>query len=435
MTTEGPDKRTELTAGLLFLQWMLLYLPDLQFFSIQTDNGEIPASLCYFFSLVFVPLLAINIRQRRRLVLPPWWITGLAAYVILYAFVRLPRYGLSNSILHWLFGAYLLLVILNVGQALTREQWRRLLEAGTICFAVLHFVFLLWNWRTVWRLLSGYFMGTMGGYMGAILPSLTRGGRNLDCTWLVLGGFFVTGRKKAVYVTYVLLFSFLGSSRVGVIGAALLILWTLIYDPLYRLTKHNAKWYALYAVCMLAVLFGSGGAQAFLGRNLFWLPAPAQVLGIRQTGTSSSVQYLADTYGSAGAALLSGRAAIWKMVPQVFADNPGGYGVGNAMRVMRQSYGFTGYEDVVHNVFLQWLLDEGFIGGAWYIGLGLAFLRRQWQRRPRFFAAPFDGYFAVWFVLSLVEFHGGEALMIFVLGVYLLQMASEQAGEKKRYAA
>ena len=113
-------------------------------------------------------------------------------------------------------------------------------------------------------------------------------------------------------------------------------------------------------------------------------------------------------------------------VPQMFCDNPWGYGVGNAMRVMRQSYGFTSYEDVVHNVFMQWTLDEGFIGGLWYIGLGLAFLYRQWKRRPRFFASPFDGYFAAYFALSLVQFHGGEALMIFVLGVFLLQTQGER---------
>lgn len=454
MSTEKLDKRAKLTAWLLFLQLMLLYLPSVQFFSIQTDNGNIPASLCYFFSLAFVPLLLANIRQRRKLMLPPWWITGLAGYVILHAFISLPKYGISKNILHWLFGAYLLVVIFNVGQVLTKEQWRRLLEAGAVCFAVLHFLFMLYHHEMVQELLVGYFSGAVNGAYGSLLPSLTRGGRNLDCTWLALGGFFVTGRKKAVYVTYAVLFSFLGGSRVGVIGVTLLILWSLVYDPMYRLTGKAVKWYALYAVCMLVILLGSGMVQAFLNRNMILTPAPAQILetwrtdvmyeeadlhgrpipflSIQQATADGNVDFLTKIFNGYFIAWLGGRNVVWKHVPQMFLENPLGYGVGNAMRVMKQSYGFVGFEDVVHNVFLQWLLDEGVIGGLWYIGLGLAFLRRQWKRRPRFFASPFDGYFAAYFVLSLVQFHGGEALMIYVLGIFLLQI---RPGEKKQNAA
>lgn len=351
------SKNKHVIKGLFVVQLLFLYLPTLELFSIPTDNGSIPASLCYFFSLVFAPFLLYRIRELR---LPPWYITALTAYVFVLAAIRIPAYGLSKSILHWAFGFYLLVVLLNVGAVLEREDWLRLLEVGAVCFAAAHFLYMLLNWQTCVWLLRGYFDGTLSGSYGATLPSLTRGGRNLDCTWLALGGFFVRGKKKAVYTTYAILFSFLGCSRVGVIACGLLVLWSLLYDPLYKLSARNVKFWLLYAAALLLVLFGSGAAQAFLGRSLIALPAPAVLLG-RQPPLAVEASSQGDEQNLT--VFLSGRAAIWSTVPQMVKDNPFGYGVGNAMRVMKQSYGFTSYEDVIHNVFLQWTVDEGILGG------------------------------------------------------------------------
>ena len=67
------------------------------------------------------------------------------------------------------------------------------------------------------------------------------------------------------------------------------------------------------------------------------------------------------------------------------------------------------------------LKKEGVIGGLWFIGMCIAFFVSQWKCRPRVFAAPIAGYFVTYLVLSLVQFHGGEALMQFVLAVSLAQ--------------
>lgn len=413
---------------LLLIQLLLLYIPSIQFFSIQTDNGAIPASACYFFSLVFVPYLIKNIKTLR---LPPWYFTVLYFYVMLLAAFRIPQYGLSKAVLHWTFGFYLLVVILNTGAEFQKEEWLRMLEIAACVFAVVHFVFILFHGDIVWFLLKGYFWGEINGGAGMYLPSLTRGGRNLDCTWLSLGAFFVRGKKKAVYVTYAILFSFLGGSRVGVIAIGMVVLWSLIYDSIYKLTVKKIKWYALYAAVLLLVLFFSGMAQAFLSRMFSGIEAPGQWLQIQQEIVQQETDGIGEinsaiipkppvSIGSASV-ILSGRAAMWINVPKMVKANPFGYGVGNAMRVMKSQYGFSSYEDVVHNVFFQWLLDEGILGGMAYLGLFAAFLYRQWKMRPRLFQSPFDGYFLTYFILSMVQFHGGEALMIFVLGVYLLQ--------------
>ncbi len=398
---------------LLLIQLILLYVPSFQFFSIPTDNGSIPASLCYFFSLVFAPYLMILLPHLR---LPHWSILGLFVLVYVLALIRWPQYGLSKSILHWAFGLYLIVTVLNVGADFTKEQWLRLLEVGACTFAILHVFYMLENYDLVLKLLREYREGVLSADQMRVncsaIASLTRGGRNLDATWLALGGFFVRGKKKAVYGTYAILFAFFGASRVGMISSLCLILWTLVYDRVFRLTFKNLKWYILYGLCILLLLAGSGmmrvGVESIVPDSLmFWKQSEMA----ETENLQPEEPQIIDGY-------LSGRGAMWERFPQMLRDNPLGFGVGNALRVMRQSYGFTSYEDVMHNVFMQLALDEGILGGLWFLGLCAAFLYGQRKER---FRSPFAAYLLTYLILSVVQFHGGEALMQFTLAVFLLE--------------
>lgn len=408
-------QRRQVRLALVQIQLILLYFPILKLFLIRTDNGSIPASLCYFFSIIFFPYLICALPALK---LPPWPFTGFFVFLVGMAAFRMPQYGLSKSILHWVFGFYLLVVILNIGADFKREDWLKLLERGACLFACIHFLYLFTQWDTITWLLNGYFTGTLDGNAGVYLSSLTRGGRNLDATWLGMGALFVKGRKKAIYVTYAILFSFLGGSRAGCLAIGLVILWSLAYDPIYRLRKNNIKWYVLYGAVMLTLLFCTGSLQAFTKRLQINLPAPLQIIENFNTNQNSTID--AFQFGDSPKQLevmLSGRNAIWRTVPIMVKDNPFGYGVGNAMRVMRSNYGFSSNEDVVHNVFLQLLVDEGFIGGLWFLGMAAFFLYSQRQTR---FKDAIPTYLLVYLILSLIQFHGGEALMIFVLGIYLV---------------
>lgn len=417
---------------LLLMQLVLLYIPSFQFFSLQTDNGNIPASACYFFSVVFAPWLISNLRNIR---LPHWSVLGLFLLVYVVAAIRSPRYGLSKSILHWVFGLYLIVIVINVGADFSKEMWLKLLETGACIFLIMHIGLLLMNSETVAWLIHGYYTGELGGTYAAKLPSLTRGGRNLDATWLALGGFFVTGKKKTWYITYCILFAFLGSSRVGLIASTLLVIWTLIYDRQYCLTKKRIKWYVMYAALMAILLLWSGLAEAGLGRFSALLPRRVTTETVQveeipkkdgnQTSkvdeTKEEVATPSKETNERVVEFLSGRAAMWSRFPRMFCDNPFGYGVGNALRVMRLDYGFTGYEDIMHNVFLQLALDEGFVGCLWFSGLVICFLYGQ---RKEWFRSPYAVYFLTYLILAMVQFHGGEALMQFTMAVLLLDRES-----------
>lgn len=398
---------------LLLFQLSLLYVPSFQFFSIPTDNGSIPASLCYFFSLVFAPYLLIRLPRLR---LPHWSVLGLFALVYSIALIRWPQYGLSKSILHWAFGLYLIVTVLNLGTDFTKEQWLKLLEAGACIFALLHFLHMLSSHELVLELLNEYCSGTISSDQMRVncsaITSLTRGGRNLDATWLALGGFFVRGKKKAVYGTYALVFAFFGASRVGIIASFFLVLWTLVYDPIFRLTLKNIKWYVLYGLCVLVLLVGTGMMRVAVESIVPESMMPWKQEEIAEVTSSQPEEpQIIDGY-------LSGRGAMWERFPQMLADNPFGYGVGNAVRVMRQDYGFTSYEDVMHNVLLQITLDEGVVGGLWFLSLCGAFFYSQRKER---FKSPYAAFLLTYIVLSIVQFHGGEALMQFTLAAFLVE--------------
>ena len=145
---------------LLLTQLVLLYFPGIQIFSIPTDNGSIPASICYFFSLVFAPWLVLHLKELR---LPHWSVLGLFLLVYAIAIFRMPKYGLSKSILHWAFGLYLIVIVLNVGKGFQKEQWLRLLEIAACIFAISHLLYMLWNHETVTYLLHGYYTRELEG--------------------------------------------------------------------------------------------------------------------------------------------------------------------------------------------------------------------------------------------------------------------------------
>lgn len=371
---------------LLGIWLVLLYLPGLKAAELQTANGPIPVSFCYLFSVMFLPFLFFQLPKLR---LPPWYITGLYGFVILWAAVQMPTYGLSKGILHWVFGAFVLLVLANVGEYLDREALERVLEAGILVFILCHLVNNLIHWRTVYEVVGQ-------GHSAAYLPSLTRGGRNLDATWLALGCFFVRNRKLRIgCLLYSLAYAALGVSRVGLIASGLCMLWIFLYDERFGLRKKTALlWGAVFAA-------GLGAALA---------------LGLAQRMYSR----LFLGYGEGATSFLAGRESMWESVLPMLKAHLLGVGAGNALPVLRTEFGFASYEDVMHNVFFQWLLDEGILGGLWFLGLAGLLLWSQRSRKTGWFREPLAAYLGVYLVLSLVQFHGGEALMIFPMGCYLL---------------
>lgn len=372
--------------GLLIIWLGLIYLPSVKVIDISSSNGSIPVSWCYLFSVVFIPFLLL---QGPSLRIPPWHITGLYVFVIVWAAICIPSYGLSKGILHWLFGAFLLLVLVNAGKYLTKNDFTNILQSGIIVFILCHLLYNAFHWQRLYAVV-------VHGESASTLVSLTRGGRNLDATWLGLGCFLIKNKKvRIVCLLYSFSYAFIGVSRVGLIASGICLLWILIYDDQYGFRKKTALVWCAIAIIGCGIAFALGLAQRMISRIF---------LGTGEGATS----------------FLAGREMMWANIGVMFKTNPFGVGAGNALPIMRSTFGFTSYEDVMHNVFFQLLLDEGFIGALWFLGLVAQFLYSQRNRHNGWFREPLAAFLLTYLVLSLVQFHGGEALMIFPLGCYLV---------------
>lgn len=374
------------TIQLLLTAWLvLLYLPGLNLMELPTDNGTIPVSLCYLFSVAFVPLLFFRLPHLR---LPPWPVTGVYGFVLLWAVAQAPVHGLSKSVLHWLFGLYVLVVLVNLGEEMAEERLASVLQNGVLIFFVCHLIFNAFHWKDLYQVV-------FQGETSSALPSLTRGGRNLDATWLGLGCLLIRNKKLRLgCLLYSAAYTTIGVSRAGILATGVCLVWILVYDEQYGFRKKTALYWCGLAAAGLAAALALGLAQRMFARIF---------LG----------------YGEGAVSFLAGRESMWQNVWPMFRDHPLGVGVGNAMRVMRADYGFTSYEDVVHNVFFQMLIDEGVLGALWYLFLVFLLFYGERDRRTGWFRQPLSAYLLGYVLLSMVQFHGGEALMIFPLGCYL----------------
>ncbi len=375
--------------ALLTVWLVLLYLPILNIMEIPTPNGTIPVSFCYLFSVAFIPLLIFKLPKLR---IPPWYITGLYAFVIVWAVIQYPARGFSKGILHWVFGAYVLLVLANMKDELDNERILKVLETGVLVFFACHLVFNAINWRDIYNIIAN-------GEGGLSLSSLTRGGRNLDASWLALGCFFVRNKKLRIgCLLYSFAYAVIGVSRVGLAASGICLLWILVYDKKFGFNKKTALIWLGIAAAGIGASFALGIGQRMISK----------LIGQGEFGDSSGK-----------ISFLMGREYMWKNVLPMFKEFPLGVGAGNAIPVMRESFGFCGYEDVVHNVLFQLLLDEGFVGALWMLCLVFMLFFNQ-CRRGRWFRSPFAAYFLTYLALALVQFHGGEVLMIFVMGCCIL---------------
>ena len=74
-------------------------------------------------------------------------------------------------------------------------------------------------------------------------------------------------------------------------------------------------------------------------------------------------------------------------------------------------------EGNIHNLYFQMLLDCGLIGVLAYIWIILKFVFKEWKN---FFNNPIIAFKISYFILGFIQFRGGDALMFYIVGIYLL---------------
>ncbi len=371
--------------------FILLLLCCFQNISIININETFSLKLFHCFSLLFLPYLI----KKKTISIPSIFITLFIIYMIVISILMIPFYGFNSLLFNYIFSFYILVIICTLGKDIQKEKWMEIIKkvAWIMIISVCIKLFVYYD-----EIL--YFLSNPYGHPA--IPTFFGGGVNLEITWLGLLGFsFYNDKKAYIYSTLILIISAIYASRIGIILVLFLFLF-ITFQNGFKLNKKQIKRITLaliFSIFVFYFVYNSGVLDYVLNR-------------FSQTGLDP---------GS------TGRLSMWKYVTKAFDKNPIGYGLGNSINAIELISGYKFKEGNVHNLFFQMLLDGGIIGLIYYVIL-LLFLFKDGIKN--FLHNPFLAFLIVYFILSVTQFRGGDVIMFYVLGVYIVTLNSFKIEKK-----
>lgn len=369
--------------AMLFVLFLLSCFQNLKIVSIATEAALKPVHL---YALLFLPLLCV--RKEWKLNVP---VLAYVGYAVVVSLANRGTFGINSLILNYLFGLLLVVVCMNNGADLTFDDWMdivrwcaEILMAAVLIKNIVQFDGIIW-----------YFENPDKGHPA--VSTFIGGSVNIESTWLGLFAFFFVGsRWKWIYAGVNLFLAFLYASRCGILIAVLAILWLLIPElpKLWKLLqKRSVRLILLAVVVILAVaLYASGVYDAVFRRAL--------------------ARFFAGPSDPGNA----GRIRMWDHALQTSLQYPLGCGAGNCMQALMKVSGEFYGEANIHNVYLQNLIDYGWLGGAAYLLLVIRFF---WKERRKLWSNAFVAALFVYCGTSLLQFRGGDTLAFLLLGMHL----------------
>lgn len=375
--------------GLLTALFLLACFQNLTLASIGSG-----ASLkwVHVFSLVFLPFLC---RKKELRVNRP--VLLYVAYAAAVSLLHRSEFGVNSLLLNYIFGLYLVVLCANFGADLSKDDWLDIVSGAA---SILMIVILIKNLIYYQGFLDYLRKERMAHPWG--VKMIIGGGANIESSWLgLLAFFFCRSRWKWLYAGANLMLSFLYGSRAGMLIAAAAILWLLL--PQFKRLKERKVRITVLVLCaaLVAALWGSGLLESLVLRSL------------------SRFLHGMEDAGNAG------RIRMWTYALETSKAYPFGCGVGNCMKALSGVAGFAYGEDNIHNVYLQNLIDCGWLGGAAYLALVVRFL---WMEKKKLLHDPFVAALFTYCGASLLQFRGGDTLAFLLLGMYL---AYRDADDKK----
>jgi O-antigen ligase len=339
-----------------------------------TEEGS-SVRLYHALTLLFLPLVALHLN--RLLVFSE--VEAYFAIALVSNLIAFARFGLNMAILQLLFSYLIYLtgrttqLILGTPRALRMFRSVILLVAAVVLFKHLFFIEDI----------------VAAGFHAPAVPILYSGGPNIEATWLGLLLLVTPGTAAnslvgaAAVVTFVLY-----GSRAGLVATAFAFA-----------TRALTPWRTTLTRLTLALLFAIA------------LTLTTVLIVYAQTALSQRLLTLgAELEGDVG------RIRLWLNGWVMLVDNPFGYGLGNAIKLLFENLGRRLPENNFHNIYLQIALDSGVIALLAYLAIPVRVLLEYARRPARIWPLPL--FFAGYWVISMVEFTGYEALFWFLLGFY-----------------
>ena len=365
-----------------------LLLLSMCFQNIEIINfGTFGLKLFHIIGICYFPLLIIN---RKKIRLPSKMITFFLAYLLMLSLINSFTYGFHSLNFNYIFSYYLLIVLFTLAKDVKESEWKEIIKSVAILALICVYLNALINRNIIIAFLKN-------PYGHPVYKFIFGGGANLETTWIGLFGLFFKDEKKGyIYIFLCSIISAILASRVGIIIDIIAFCFITFGKNSDSKIKSKKIWYGMLILILSAIIILKTGIMNYLIVRL-------ENIG-RDTGSTA-------------------RLLMWKYVFEAFLKNPLGYGLGNSIKAINTvSTTYIG-EGNIHNLYFQMLLDGGILGLIWYLAIIIKFVQKEffniWKK-------PVVMYIITYFVLGLVQFRGGDALLFFFVGVYVIEKQQEK---------
>lgn len=374
---------------LKFMFFLLLLFTCFQNFTL-INFGGFGFKYSHLMSLFFLPLLL----KKDKIKIPPVTLNIFMIFVVSFSIIMIPFNALNSLLFNYIFSYYYLIIIGTIGECLDYKDWTNIIKsvAGIVVIATV--VKIIMNID----LFIVFFQNPMNHPM---IETYFGGGVNLEATWIGLLGFFFMGDKKGyIYSALSIIIAVLYASRVGIIVSVLLLLFMIFQkNNVESIVKRKNRMIIgiLLGTCAFTFAFSQGYLDYIICR-------------FSDAGEDTGSQ---------------GRLAMWQYLIPAFLDNPFGVGLGNGMNQLKNVSGVSFPDGNMHNLIFQMLVETGMVGLVLYLNVVFNFIKIEYKN---FFCNPCVAFIISYLILSLMQFRGGDALLFFILGVYLQKFKRQKGG-------
>lgn len=370
----------------LFLFFLFLNLQTLTLTGFMVVE-ESSVKFYHFFSLLFIPCLFL--RSENKLLKVPAYVFEYFAGITLISVLLFLVYPFNRLIINHLFAFYAFIIGYYIAGAVPREQIMNVLQKAALLVFIIIVGKLFFHIPEIKR-----FMEAPDGHPD--IYTLYGGGTNLEATWLGLNTALFSNRKRLFYLLLVvtLTVSVIYASRVGVVIAFLVAGFKFISATTSRQERR--------AIIMLGLL----SLLAFV----FFIDLDNLAEKVY------ALQRFAE-FGDSSDKGMAGRFAMWRYYGTALWESKLlGYGAGNGIYAVESVSGIDYIEDNLHNLYMQLLIEFGFIGLFLYLitvyNISIKALKSRLSN-------PIAIILLVYFIASLIQFRGTDALIWLYMGIFL----------------
>lgn len=357
-------------------------------FSLAPDIVDVNGHTYKIMYVIFAVLFLITLGYK-KFKLPNKVLLTCYVYFLLVSLANAIKWGIDRLFFNYCFGFCVITLCLTFGKDFILDDWLKIFRIVWIALVIL---IAINDFSQLFRFIEYRKYGLDHPYIGTVVT----GGVNLEATWVaILVLAFFNLKKRWIPFFLSLAISLLYASRVGIV-ANMIVLFIFVFERKAIDSNHEVMRRRLIlssvALVMVVVLFKRGSEQMLSVFKRF-----------TQIGREA---------GSLG------RIAMWRYIPKLIFKYPLGVGLGNSMLALKKVSPLNYVENNLHNLFLQMFVEVGIVGGIIYLLLWFYFLKNNLKK---IFTNPIVGMLIAYFVLSLIQFRGGETIFFCILGAYLAQ--------------